>query len=90
MSALGLPLLITELTVHHEDVLARAEGYRNILKMLFSHPSVDSIVLFNYWDGAMADVETAITNGPNVTVRSTTCSVSTSVSGDLFFVAVNE
>lgn len=68
VAEVGLPIWITELSVASNDIHARANALRDILTLYFSHPAVEGILLWGFWDGKLFTPEVALFNGPDVTV----------------------
>ena len=64
-----MPLWITELDVTHTDRTKRAEGYENVLRLYFSLPSVEGILLWGFWDQAHSKPDAALVEGPDVQVN---------------------
>ena len=52
LAELGLPIWITELDVVQADEFDRADALEAFMRMAFSHPSVEGIVLWGFWAGA--------------------------------------
>ncbi len=52
LAALGLPIWVTELDVGSTDPAVRADYLEQAYRSLFSHPSVDGILLWGFWAGA--------------------------------------
>ncbi|ELU11829.1 hypothetical protein CAPTEDRAFT_219919 [Capitella teleta] len=50
----GVPLWITEFDLRDKDVERRAQGIRDVLHLYFSHPAIEGIVLWGFWDKAMS------------------------------------
>ncbi len=48
----GLPLQITELDVPERDDKIRADQQRDLITLFFSHPAVDSITHWGFWEGS--------------------------------------
>ncbi|XP_064603596.1 anti-sigma-I factor RsgI6-like [Liolophura sinensis] len=49
LSEVGLPIWVTELDIKEPDEHKRADAYENVLRMLFSHPSVHGIMFWGFW-----------------------------------------
>ncbi|KAK3083789.1 hypothetical protein FSP39_003248 [Pinctada imbricata] len=62
----GLPIWITELTIKEPDENKKASALENVLTLFFSHPAVEGVLLWGFWDGAIYDTDVALANGPNV------------------------
>ena len=73
VASAGLPIWITELTVaDHQGTkndTKRAAAFRDLLTLYFSHPSVEGVLLWGFWDGKLYDPSAALFEGPGVTVR---------------------
>jgi GH35 family endo-1,4-beta-xylanase len=48
----GLPLWITEFDVPHWDVNQRADNLEKFYRMAFSHPSVEGVLMWGFWENA--------------------------------------
>lgn len=51
MGRFGLPLWITELDVTEPDPQQRADGLEAVLRMAYSHPDVEGVMLWGFWAG---------------------------------------
>lgn len=47
----GLPIKITELDIEHPDPQVQADYMRDFLTVTFSHPAINGIVLWGFWEG---------------------------------------
>lgn len=47
----GLPIKITELDVNHPDEQIQADYLRDFMTVTFSHPAIDGILLWGFWEG---------------------------------------
>lgn len=52
LAELGLPIWITELDVVQANESDRADALETVLRMAYSHPAVDGILLWGFWAGA--------------------------------------
>ncbi|AEN72949.1 Endo-1,4-beta-xylanase [Rhodothermus marinus SG0.5JP17-172] len=52
LAAFGLPLSITEYDVRGASEQAEASFMEDFLTMVFSHPAVESFIMWGFWDGA--------------------------------------
>ncbi|ELT88419.1 hypothetical protein CAPTEDRAFT_222166 [Capitella teleta] len=59
----GIPLFITELDVRQEDIELRAQGYEDILRLYFSHPSVHGIIIWGFWKENISYETAALAEG---------------------------
>nr|QGJ04027.1 cellulase [Rapana venosa] len=48
----GLPIWVTELDVVAQDENRRADFYEKVLRTLYSHPAVEGILFWGFWDQA--------------------------------------
>ncbi|XP_046546463.1 endo-1,4-beta-xylanase 3-like [Haliotis rubra] len=65
LATTGLPLWVTELDVVASDDNTRANWYDTALRMLFSHPGVEGIILWGFWDvHHWRGPDAALVNGP--------------------------
>ncbi|XP_046546492.1 endo-1,4-beta-xylanase 3-like [Haliotis rubra] len=70
LATTGLPLWVTELDVVASTENIRADWYDTALRMLFSHPDVEGIILWGFWDlHHWRGKEAALVNGPNFHVN---------------------
>lgn len=46
----GLKIWITELTVSENDANKKAVALENLMTLFFSHPAVEGIMLWGFWD----------------------------------------
>ncbi|ELT96446.1 hypothetical protein CAPTEDRAFT_102428, partial [Capitella teleta] len=63
MAEAGLPLWITELDVRDADVNVRAQGYEDALRLFFSHPSVEGIVIWGFWNEGISQPGASLVDG---------------------------
>ncbi|WAR09058.1 XYN2-like protein [Mya arenaria] len=63
LAATGLPLWITELTLSNADEQVRADWFENVLTLYFSHPAVEGVILWGFWDRSGTDSDGALVNG---------------------------
>jgi endo-1,4-beta-xylanase len=59
-AALGLRIKVTELDMKLDDEQLRADYMRDFLTVLFSHPAVDGVVQWGFWEGAHWIPESAL------------------------------
>lgn len=59
---------MTELDVTDADVTQRANGYEDALRVYFSHPAVDGVLMWGFWDGAHWQPDAVLVEGPNFQV----------------------
>ncbi|XP_013401398.1 uncharacterized protein LOC106167222 [Lingula anatina] len=50
----GIPIWVTELDIEGKDVNKRADYYEDVMTCLFSHPGVEGIVLWTWYDDGNA------------------------------------
>ena len=48
-----------------------AQALDDALTLYFSHPAVEGIMLWGFWDGRMFEQSAALVEGPDLTVRYT-------------------
>ncbi|ELT91832.1 hypothetical protein CAPTEDRAFT_194144 [Capitella teleta] len=65
MAEAGLPLWITELDIRDADVNVRAQGYEDALRLFFSHPAVEGIVIWGFWDQGISQPDASLVDGPD-------------------------
>ena len=63
MAEVGLPIWITELDVQISDINERAHGYEDVMRLYFGHPSVEGILLWGFWEGAISKPDVALVDG---------------------------
>ena len=68
VASLGLPIWITELDITLVNFTERADAYEDILRLYFSHASVEGIMLWGFWDQAHWRPDAALVNGDNFDV----------------------
>ena len=59
---------ITELDYRQPDLPKRAEGYEDVMRLYFSHPSIHGIVMWTFWDQASGNPDTSLADGNNLEV----------------------
>ena len=64
----GLPIWVTELDVWQQDPDVRADYYDTVLRVFFSHPSVEGIVFWGFWDQQVVDKTSSLVDGQHLTV----------------------
>ena len=57
-----------ELTVSAGGDILRAQILSDVLNLYFSHPAVEGVLLWGFWDGEIHKKDAALFTGPNVTV----------------------
>ena len=50
-AAFGYPLHVTELDINISDEVAQADYMRDIMTVLYSHPAMEKITLWGFWEG---------------------------------------
>ena len=63
LAEVGLPLWVTELDVSIPDITERAQAYEDILRLYFSHPDVEGVMLWGYWAGAHSKPDAVLADG---------------------------
>ena len=51
-TGVGLPIWVTEFDVEAANVTQRATDLENFYRICFSHPSVEGIIMWGFWDGS--------------------------------------
>ena len=46
----GVPVWVTELDVNMDDYSDCAQAYEDLLRTMFSHPVVEGIIMWGFWD----------------------------------------
>lgn len=62
----GLKIWITELTVSENDANKKAVTLENLMTLFFSHPAVEGIMLWGFWDNAINKPPAKLFEGPNL------------------------
>ncbi|XP_064603715.1 uncharacterized protein LOC135469112 [Liolophura sinensis] len=71
LAGAGLPLWSTELDVKTPDENLRADWYEIAMRVLFSHPAVEGIVMWGFWSQAhYAGEQASLVSGPDFRVNS--------------------
>ena len=47
----------------------RADGYEDFLRLYFSRPEIEGVIIWNFWDGAHWRPNASLWEGPEVQVR---------------------
>ena len=68
LSEVGLPLWITELDISEPDSETKADLLENVMRIYFSHPAVEGVILWGFWDQRHWRPEAAIATGNDVKV----------------------
>ncbi|XP_059172789.1 anti-sigma-I factor RsgI6-like isoform X1 [Physella acuta] len=63
----GLPIWITELDLSAHDENTRADWYENALRVYFSHPSVEGVLFWGFWDDDVV-YDRALVHGSSFTL----------------------
>ena len=61
-------LFYTELSVKEVDVEKKEDKVTELLTLFFSHPDVEGVLFWGFWDGKIFESDAALFNGDNVTV----------------------
>ena len=69
VASVGLPIWITELDVTNKDVNQRANGYEDALRLYFSHPAVEGILLWGFWNKRHWRPDASLVDGDNFQAR---------------------
>ena len=71
-TGLRTPVYEVCVLVHRPDVyilhVLSAAGLTDLLTLYFSHPAVEGVLLWGFWDGLIWLDESKLAEGPNVTV----------------------
>ena len=68
MATAGLPLWITEMDVENPNRESRANGYEDAMRLYFSTPAIEGVLLWGFWDQAHSKPDAALFEGPDLTV----------------------
>ncbi|XP_052105820.1 anti-sigma-I factor RsgI6-like [Mytilus californianus] len=63
----GFPMWITELSILDSNAVDKATALDDVMTLYFSHPAVEGVLLWGFWDGAVFDKTIALATGNNVT-----------------------
>nr|KAG5687547.1 hypothetical protein BaRGS_013649 [Batillaria attramentaria] len=69
MSEAGLPMWVTEMDVWQQDLSVRADYYETVLRAFFSHPSVDGIVFWGFWDHHVVNKLSSLVDGAHMQIN---------------------
>ncbi|XP_035665880.1 endo-1,4-beta-xylanase 1-like [Branchiostoma floridae] len=69
LSSRGLPVWITELDINEPDEYVRADGYEDSLTAFFSHPGVEGVLLWGFWDQSHWKPDAALVNGDSFQIN---------------------
>jgi GH35 family endo-1,4-beta-xylanase len=70
LAALDLPIWATEFDANHTDANVSANNIENYFRICFSHPSVEGIIMWGFWEGSMWRKNAhLVDNSWNLTVR---------------------
>ncbi|XP_071096907.1 anti-sigma-I factor RsgI6-like isoform X1 [Haliotis cracherodii] len=67
VAKVGLPIMIAALNVNQPDVTKKARMYESLYRLYFSHPAVEGITQWHFWDRGIKKPNASLTSGPNVT-----------------------
>ncbi|CAC5398805.1 unnamed protein product [Mytilus coruscus] len=67
ISQSGLPIWITELSILESNAVDKATALDDVMTLYFSHPAVEGVLLWGFWDGAINKQMNALATGDNVT-----------------------
>ncbi|XP_062581777.1 uncharacterized protein LOC134243536 [Saccostrea cucullata] len=62
----GLKIWITELTILESDSTKKAAALEELLTLYFSHPAVEGVLLWGFWDGAIYDPNVSLFTGSSI------------------------
>jgi len=71
----GLPIWVTELDVNEPDVSERAGGLEDALRVAFSHPAVEGVLLWGFWNKTHWRPHASLVDGDNFEVANNTSSI---------------
>ncbi|CAH1789624.1 unnamed protein product [Owenia fusiformis] len=67
LAGVSVPVWITEMDVENTNRDVRAADYEKLWRFMFSHPSVDGIMLWGFWDQAHSKPQAALVEGNDLT-----------------------
>jgi len=56
LATLGIPIWVTEYDSKTPDVNKRAENLENLYRIAFSHPAVEGIIMWGFWQVTTGEV----------------------------------
>ncbi|XP_022345335.2 anti-sigma-I factor RsgI6-like [Crassostrea virginica] len=65
----GLKLWITELSLSDTDENRQAANLEKVMTLFFSHPAVEGVLFWGFWDGKIWHKENALFTGTNITAN---------------------
>ena len=65
----GLKLWITEFTLYDHDFNRKAANLEKVMTLFFSHPAVEGVLLWGFWDGKIFQNQNSLFTGSNITVK---------------------
>eukprot|EP00058_Branchiostoma_floridae_P015725 XP_002601213.1 hypothetical protein BRAFLDRAFT_81989 [Branchiostoma floridae] len=69
ISSRGLPVWITELDINEPNEYVRADGYEDAMRAAFSHPAVEGLLIWGFWDQAHWRPNAALVNGDHFSIN---------------------
>ena len=70
MAEAGLPIWITELSISMGYDRLKASTLHDLLTLYFSHPAIEGVLFWGFWDALIHDKSAALFEGPNLAVQS--------------------
>ncbi|XP_035667840.1 endo-1,4-beta-xylanase 1-like [Branchiostoma floridae] len=65
LASSGLPIWVTELDFTEPNEFEKADGYEDAMRAAFSHPAVEGLLIWGFWDQAHWRPDAALVNGDN-------------------------
>ncbi|XP_066273255.1 anti-sigma-I factor RsgI6-like [Branchiostoma lanceolatum] len=65
LASSGLPIWVTELDFSEPDQSVKADGYEDAMRAAFSHPAVEGLLIWGFWNQSHWRPEAALVNGDN-------------------------
>eukprot|EP00058_Branchiostoma_floridae_P015822 XP_002601310.1 hypothetical protein BRAFLDRAFT_81351 [Branchiostoma floridae] len=69
VASAGLPIWVTELDVNEPDVSERAGGLEDALRVAFSHPAVEGVLLWGFWNETHWRSHASLVDGDNFEIN---------------------
>lgn len=66
VAEVGLPIWITEFTVNEGNENRKADALENMMTLFMSHPAVEGVLLWGFWDGQIWLPNSALATGSSV------------------------
>jgi endo-1,4-beta-xylanase len=68
LGSTGLPIWATEFDIAINDEDAKAQGYEDLFRLFFAHPSIEGVMMWGFWNKDHWRPAAAIVEGNNFKV----------------------